>query len=516
MQKESTDLIPTSTINPVDYCNLSKVQEVLDFLCTLRNVKKVGLDSITYIENKSDETKRMIVIENGFFIAKLENGLRMPVNKKFTAFMMLQKFKYKNNFNKTLFFVMREYMNHKSDYIRVGVKYYKIISKYDRYGIDRKVLKLWEKSIINDDLGKSYLEDIQKYDDFTIEPNNKNYSRIINNNYNLYSPFVHQPILPELYENDKQWTWINKMIHHIFGEQYDLGIKYLKVLYDHPKQVLPILVLVSEERQTGKTTFVDFLTILFGANMVIINPKDISNDFNGSYADKNVIAIEESRFENTQATEKLKNLSTQKKIMVNNKFVAHYSIPFYGKLIITSNDRHKFSKVDNPEIRYWVREIPTLEGKANHEILEDMVSEIPYFLAHLNRLKPVDLTKSRMVFTADEIKTQALATVKKESLPELHKEIEFMLKDFCQQNTTLAEVKFTALDLKEKWFDKNSKYTVSYINKIIKISMKLERGNQQRYIPFCVDKFGNKKNGKPYIYKNEYLDELDIQETERD
>ena len=60
--------------------------------------------------------------------------------------------------------------------------------------------------------------------------------------------------------------------------------------------------------------------------------------------------------------------------MVNTKHVSHYSVPFYGKLIITSNNEDKFSKVDNEEIRYWVRKVPTLKGKANHNILEDMSS----------------------------------------------------------------------------------------------------------------------------------------------
>ena len=38
---------------------------------------------------------------------------------------------------------------------------------------------------------------------------------------------------------------------HIFGEQYELGMDNLQLLYLCPDQKLPILLLVSEERQTA-------------------------------------------------------------------------------------------------------------------------------------------------------------------------------------------------------------------------------------------------------------------------
>ncbi len=56
---------------------------------------------------------------------------------------------------------------------------------------------------------------------------------------------------------------IKKLVSHIFGEQYELGMDYLQLLYLRPVQKLPILLLVSEERNTGKTTFLNFLKALF-------------------------------------------------------------------------------------------------------------------------------------------------------------------------------------------------------------------------------------------------------------
>lgn len=499
-------IIHTSEINPVDYYSFNHIQDCFDLLCNVKNVKPTGIDSLTYVSNQSDSTKRMIVLENGFFVPKMKNGLNLEVDKKYTAFMLLQKIIYKNSFNQAINHVLYKHMNHKVNYIRVGVKFFKVITKVDRYGIERTELKLWDKSIINDDLGKKYIEDIPKYNDFTIIPDNKNYDRVINNNYNLYAPFSYKPIDKKEYDEEFGFYWIKTLMEHIFGEQYELGVKYMKILYDLPKQALPILVLISEERQTGKTTFVDLLNILFGDNTVVINPQDISNGFNSSYADKNIIAIEESRFDSVQATEKLKNLSTQKKILVNTKFVQQYSLPFYGKLIITSNDENKFSKVDNPEIRYWVRKIPSLKGKANHNILEDMVKEIPHFLRFLDEQPKIDVSKSRMVFTADELKTEALAVVKKESLPALHKEIDMYLDDYASNNRTIEKFYFLPKNIKESFFNNNSKVDLPYINRILKDSMKLKREKMQRFHALQGDSnSSSKRSGRPYVYINKYF-----------
>jgi hypothetical protein len=500
--------ISFNDINPIDYYNFNHIQDCFDLLCKINNVRKTGIDSLTYVKNEQDSSKRMIVVEDGFFLPKLKNGLNLEVGVRYSAFMLLQKVVYKNNFSKALNYVKYKKMNHDMDYIRVGVKYYKIIIKKDRYKVDRTELKVWDKTIINDDLGRDFLLDIPKYDDFTIVPNNKEYNRIIGNNYNLYSPFAHQPCTLKKLDKELGFFWTNNLLKHVFGEQYDLGLKYMKLLYDSPKQALPILVLVSEERETGKSTFVDFLTILFGDNSVVINPQDIANGFNSSYATKNVIAIEESRFESVQATEKLKNLSTQKKILVNAKFVQQSSLPFFGHLIITSNDENKFSKVDNPEIRYWVRKVPTLKGKANHNILDDMVSEIPQFLMYLNTLPKIDDTKSRMVFTAAELKTEALEMVKSESLPGLHKDIVLMLEDHCMNNPKVKEFYFTANIVKDKWF-RNAKSEVNYINKILRDSLKLEKKSMMRFVPLEDSSISNKKlSGRPYVYENEYYDRL--------
>lgn len=494
-------------MNPIDYFNKECVQYMLNIMCSKPLSEITSINSFSYTKNRGDKKKQMIVIENEMFVAKMPNDLGMVVDEYYSPFRMLVEFVYKNNWQRAIWFIVYDIMKQEVPYIRVGTKYYKTIKKIDRNEIIRTELKIWDKVIITDDYSRDFLDKIPVYNDFTMEPNNKKHNQIIGNNYNLYAPFEHETCLKQDYAEDK-WLWTNILLKHIFGEQYELGLQYIKVLYDLPTQKLPIFVVVSEERETGKTTFMDWVEMLFGDNTVIINPQDISNSFNSSYADKNIIMIEESRFDSVQATEKLKNLATQKKILVNTKFIQQYSVPFHGHLIISSNDENKFSKVDSSEIRYWVRKIPTLKGKANHNILQDLRDEIPYFLYHLDTLPNIDRTKSRMIFEAEELNTVALDRVKRESLPALHKEINILLDSHCSENNNVEEFMFIAKDIKSKWFENNHKIEINYIERIIKDSMKLNRGKMMKYIPLEEnDGRVTKRSGRPFTFKNKYYGE---------
>lgn len=493
-------------IDPISYFNEEHAQYVLEYFVNKPLARFTAPNSFSYTKIKKDKKTPQIIYEDGYFRCVMPCDLEMEVGDLFTPFQMLTKFEYKGNWLRAAWFVAYELMDQQVPYVRVGVKYFKSIKKVDRNDVTRTELKVWDKMTIIDDYGRRYIEKIPAYEDFTMVPNNKTFKQIVGNNYNLYAKFEHTPA--ESYK-DKDIEWTMKLMNHIFGDQLEQGLTYLKVLYDLPRQKLPILVLTSEERSTGKTTFLDFLELLFGANSVFINPQDIANSFNAPYASSNIIMIEESRFESVQAMEKLKNLATQKKINVNLKHVNQYDIPFHGKLVITSNDENKFSRVDNSEIRYWVRKIPTLTGQANHNILVNLREEIPYFLAKLNEMPDIDTSRSRMVFEAAELTTEALEIVKKESRSALHKDIELQLDDFALQNQGVKEIKFIAKDIKKKWFDNNSKYETSYINHVLSKEMKLPRSGMTRYMPITSIAWntnGRTKTGRPYVYINPHYD----------
>lgn len=87
-------------------------------------------------------------------------------------------------------------------------------------------------------------------------PSHTNYQKEISGFYNLYEPIDHVP-------TEGDFSDIEKLLLHIFEEQYELGLDYMQLLYMQPTQKLPILLLVSEERNTGKTTFLNFLKAIF-------------------------------------------------------------------------------------------------------------------------------------------------------------------------------------------------------------------------------------------------------------
>ena len=492
--------------NPCDWYNNNKFEDALSLI--LRKDKTLRYEDGQLFLIREKESIIVASKECNDLRVVSENSLGFVIGMTYSPFQILTKVRYNSNFTAAFQYVGINYMDMNFPYIRIGVKYFKEITKPDRYGTTTPLLKNWTKDEIKQDYGKEMMVRVQLYDDFIIEPNNEFYEKTYKGFYNLYQPFIHKEKEFDIINDIDKVKWSLGFMKHIFGEeQYNLGMRYLKILYKHPKKITPILVLVSEERMTGKSTFIDWLNAIFLDNLVIITPGHISSDFNESYAEKNIIAIEESRFDDAKALEKLKALSTQKTISVNRKHIPTFSLPFYGKLIITSNDESKFSKVDEAEIRYWVRQIPTLQGIANHNILDDLISEIPYFLYYLNQQEEVDFSVSRQGFTTNEINTSALEVVKKESKPALQKEIEMYLQEFCMNETKEPELYFTATDIKRIWFERNNNFNAPYISKILSANMRLDRKEKpERYVP----SFGEKttKTGLFFTYKNTYLDKL--------
>lgn len=371
----------------------------------------------------------------------------------------------------------------------MGVDYFKILHKQDRYGITRTELKKWKKEEITLDHGRDILRDIKKYDDFVMIPDNINYNSIEGDYYNLYAPLTHTPA-----EGD--WKWTRVLLEHIFGDQFEIGLKYLQVLYLHPKQALPVLALVSKDRQTGKSTFIDWLMTIFGANMVIISPDDLNRQFNGSYSRANIIAIEETLIRKDQIVEKVKSLSTQKTINANLKNVNDFQIPFFGKIIMASNNERKFMKIESEEIRFFVRRLPAPKI-TNHNILNDMISEIPAFLYHLSQLPVIDLTKSRMVFSPEEIENDYLDHVKDESRTWLYKELQAFFEDTFNNNFAGDVMMATPKEIKEAYFNFNSQVTSSFIKDVLIDEFKLVKCDKNRsYKSLFSDIF---KTGQPFF-----------------
>jgi hypothetical protein len=490
-------------LNAVDYWNLYKTWEE-----TIKDVKGIEwLNDKSMTNHKSK--KESFAIKNDFLVVTGNNDLGLPIDKKYTKFMMLSRTKFNSNHRACITWIESKHLNGHIPYIRVGTDYFKIFSKVDRYNVERKVIKGWKKDEIKQDHGASLLKSIPAFDDFLIHPDNSKYEQIVDSCYNLYAPFMHQPV--DFHVNESKIPVSISLLKHIFGTQIFMGIQYMKILFECPRQPLPILCLVSRERQTGKTTFLNWMQIIFGDNFTQINPEDLNSQFNSIYATKNIIALDETVIDKSHAVEKLKSIATAKTISVNQKFVANYSIPFYGKVIICTNKEKDFMRIDEEEIRFWIRKVPVIDF-INTSIETDLRNEIPYFLKFLQQAEMPNMKRSRMVFTADQLKNDQLDDIQKESWSWLRKEIYLQIDQFFIDNISKDEVKCTINDLKKQFFDRNNDVSTSYLLKVLRDEMKLEMSKPERYTPFNEDP-NTKKVGRVFTFKRTDFELNDVKKV---
>ena len=343
-------------------------------------------------------------------------------------------------------------------YIRVGTIHYKIIDIPLSSGDVVKKLEKWNLiTMKQDDLG-SRISEIKKYDSFSTIPSHLNYQREIGSSYNKYEPFEH---VPKPGTTEKSLVFLK----HIFGDQYELGLDYMKLLLEKPEQNLPILCLVSSDRNTGKTTFLNWLKAIFGGNMTINTNEDFRSQFNSGWASKLIIGVDEVLLDKREDSERIKNLSTAKTFKAESKGIDKIEIQFFGKFILCSNNEANFIKIDANEIRYWVRKIPSFEKEIT-SLLQELINEIPAFLNYLiNRINSTK-QETRMWFTKEQIKTEALELVMNGNQTTLEKELRTIIKEKMLE-FGLQEISFTVGDLLEM-LTKNMKTTQNQITEILR------------------------------------------------
>ena len=225
-------------------------------------------------------------------------------------------------------------------YLRVGTTYYKTIEKPTISGDKLQILTKWSRETIIHDHEKKYLSKIPKYDGFCCIPEHINYRKFIDGFYNLYNEIPFQPASGEIQKENIPFS-INFM-SHIFGEQLEFGLDYIKILLLYPTQILPILCLVSKERSTGKTTFIKWMKEVFGLNMTYIKGDSFGSQFNSDWASMLLVAIDEVFFDKKEITERLKYLSTTNKDKIEAKGKDREEAEFFAKFILCSNNEDNF------------------------------------------------------------------------------------------------------------------------------------------------------------------------------
>ena len=291
----------------------------------------------------------------------------------------------------------------KEEFIRVGTTLYKLVNQPRLNGGYVKKRIVWNNETLRQDYGKHYLATVPKYDGFCTVPDHVNYRPIVDKFLNLYEPIDHKPM-----EGD--FPSICSLMEHIFGEQYELGMDYLQLLYLQPVQKLPILLLVSEERNTGKSTFLNFLKALFQNNVTFNTNEDFRSQFNSDWAGKLLIVVDEVLLSRKEDSERLKNLSTTLSYKVEAKGKDRDEIAFFAKFVLCSNNEYLPVIIDAGETRYWVRKIDRLQSD-DTDFLQKLKAEIPAFLYHLQHRQLSTEKESRMWFAPPLLHTEALQKI---------------------------------------------------------------------------------------------------------
>lgn len=326
-------------------------------------------------------------------------------------------------------------------YIRVGTSYYKRVKAPTIAGHFNEILVHWNMETIKQDHGKDHLSKVPKYDGFTCIPSHMDFKQEYLGFYNIYSPLGKTP-------KEGDFKLSLKFVKHIFGKHYELGLDYLQLLYLKPIQVLPILCLVSKERSTGKSTFLKWLKEIFENNLTYLTNDSFSSQFNADWANKLLICIDEVLFNKEELTERIKYLSTTNINKLEAKGKDKREVEFFGKFILCSNNEESFIKIDANETRFWVIKVPVLEAEQTN-YLEKLIEEIPAFLYYLANRKLSSKHLTRMWFTAQQIKTQALTKLVQNNRNRVEKELASILMgviekfdleavDLCPMDALLA------------------------------------------------------------------------------
>lgn len=384
-------------------------------------------------------------------------------------------------------------------YLRVGPFFYKRIMVKNAHDQFEEVLKPWSVTEIRRDYGTDFIKQITRYDSFVNKPNNSaeyqrlitsSHNGIVSNLFNIYHPVDWEPVAGE-------WPVIEKFLRHIFsacnvdGEVlYEFGLDYIQLSYQNPRQRLPILALVSGERNTGKSTFLDFLKLIYGANMAILDNQRFNPKFTSHFAGKLFVAIDEGHIPLHDKTTKemIKNMATGKVMWLEGKGSNAEVIENFTHLLFCTNDERNFMQIDSGENRFAVLKVPSFRKqglKDDPDMLEKMRKEIPAFLNFLhNRRLHYPVKTTRFWFPDQVYVTEALQVVMDNTKSIIERELEEWLNDSF---LTFGEIElnYTLTDIMQEVNKySESKFSKSRIKEVLAGIYNVKAGKLRRYVYF--------------------------------
>lgn len=382
-------------------------------------------------------------------------------------------------------------------------------------GTTEEVYIPWSLATINRHYGKDFtakviLEEIPKLDGEIIVPEHINFQQIIGRFLNTYHPIQWKP------QEGADWEHIRELFQHIFGVQYELGLDYFQLLYLYPKQRLPLLLLVAQENNTGKSTFCDFLKAVFGANATGMSSEGLRSRFTSTWMNKLIVTVEEKLLDREGDCELIKNLVTTFTAQSEAKGKDRVEVPFFAKFVMTTNNEDNPLILHEDDTRVWAIRVPTLgerkEKKPN--FLEDCKKEIPYFLHYISTRQLTTRQEDRLWFRRELVETEQWLHIVNFCRSNIEKQLAISIIELMEL-LDVQQLRYSPKNLVELLRNEGIRTDKVAILQLLKKRWKLQPGPKQKYYKyFPADNqqgyMSTYTSGYPYVFDKEFLQKFTI------
>ena len=315
---------------------------------------------------------------------------------------------------------------------------------------------------------KRELNNIPRFTDFCNEPGYFNYKPIVNNKFNKFK-------MPTWKPKSGDWSTIEHYLRHITSgdeQKYQMMLDYFQISLQDPKQKLPILILLSYEKGSGKSTFYDLLQAMFGENVEPVTPRNFELEWNTQWCEKHFVFLDEmEKIKDKEAIGgKIKQLAYFNFISKNRKGKDTETIPWNGRLIMTSNEEAGFIEIDQHEDRYLILKVPA-RTSFNKDYVQLLRDQVPQFINALMNRQLSTEGNGRGWFTKEELKTRALDAIVHNSKPEIDIAIEKFITEWFEDNPKKDEMNFLIKDIEfnigAKWDNRAMRDSIYKLYKTI-------------------------------------------------
>lgn len=429
-------------------------------------------------------------------------------------------------------------------YFRVGADWMKVIHVPNKFGDLEEDLIPFKISEITRDYKHypDFIDQLPRFDAFVNVPDwNGTYRRKIYDCYNICNPINYKPkagsiaytieYLKHVFQGEgmikESFDIENKEPMYMecanLGDPFTVILDYLTLQYQQPTHRLPVPILVSPEQGTGKSTFLKWLRMIYGSNATILDNDRFKMNFNAHFITKYIIGLDEGflDIEKKAEKEKLKQMATADEAFLENKGMNIKRFPYYGKLIICSNDADKVMQMDPEDRRWFVVRVPKL-NKKDPELEEKLMKEIPAWLYFLERRKMAHPKEDDLWFRTEYIITEQFTKIVQTTKSRIDKVVENFLKDMFL-TYRLPVLRLDMKTLLEALNDpKTSKYKIDEkdLEYYLEEKKHMQRERVQRVqIPVAIDvEKGNtvvtvSKAVRPFVFRYEgWLNEAEVVE----